>query len=406
MLRVANVMNLKVLHILDHSLPKTDGYAVRSSNIVRYQRQHGVHPIVLTSPAHPNCGSEFEVIDGIRHYRTCANGLSSTPFLHQLTAIRRMSKRINEIVSIEQPDILHAHSPSLWGLATVRSAHQWRKPFVYEVRGFWEDAAVDQGKTNSTSLRYRLSQAAELRVVRAANAVITIAQELKRDLVLRGIEADKISVVNNGVDRQSFCPQKPDVFLENKLGLNGYSRIGYVGTLYPWEGVEDLVRAVPLIRKSVPEVRVLIVGGGQLYETLRETIDATGVSDFVNLIGSVPHTEISKYYSVMDVLVYPRKSSRNTETVTPLKPLEAMAMEKAVIGSDVGGIRELVIPGAGALFVSGSPESLAEKCVDLLLDPEKRQAFVANALQKVVAPRDWKLVAESYIPIYSKVLGC
>lgn len=399
-------MSVKVLHILDHSLPKTDGYAVRSSCIARHQRQFGIHPAVLTSPAHPGSDTDFEVLDGMRHYRTRVAGLPTTPFVHQLCAIRRMSKRIDEVIKLEQPDILHVHSPALWGLATARSARRSGIPFVYEVRGFWEDAAVDQGKTSPTSIRYCLSQAMEVRVARAANAVVTIAHELKRDLVRRDIQADKISVVNNGVDRQDFSPREPDALLENELGLNGCSRIGYIGTLYPWEGVDDLVRAVPLIRKSVPEIRVIIVGDGYLYETLRKTIDVLGVADCVNLIGSVPHTEIARYYSVMDLLVYPRKSSRNTETVTPLKPLEAMAMEKAVVGSDVGGIRELIIPGTGSLFASGSPESLAEKCIELLSDSGKRQLFVTNALQKVVAPRDWKLVAESYMPIYSDVLGC
>ena len=78
------------------------------------------------------------------------------------------------------------------------------------------------------------------------------------------------------------------------------------------------------------------------------------LSDSVKLIGNVPYSDVVADHSVMDVLVYPRRSSRNTEMVTPLKPLEAMAMGKAVIGSDVGGIRELISPGTGMLFSAGT----------------------------------------------------
>ena len=359
-----------MLHILDHSVPKTDGYSIRSANIMRYQREFDIEPVALTSPAHPENSNDIETIDGIRHYRTNGSGLPSAPFVHQYLAVRRMSSRIDEVVKSEQPAILHAHSPSLWGLAASRVAKRRGLPFVYEVRGFWEDAAVDQGLTSSRSIRYRLSRTMELYVARAADAVVVIAEHLKKDLVLRGVADEKFSVVKNGVDRNKFVPCERDRKLESKLGLAGRPTIGYVGTLYPWEGVDDLVRAVPLIRQRVPDIRVLIVGAGLLYESLGSLVKQLDVADCVDLLGSVSHSDIAEYYSVMDILVYPRKRSRNTETVTPLKPLEAMAMDKPVIGSDVGGIQELIPLGTGVLFRAGESTDLAEKCVDLITDPE------------------------------------
>ena len=132
-----------------------------------------------------------------------------------------MSKRIDEVVGLERPAILHAHSPSLWGMATAHVAKRRSIPFIYEVRGIWEDAAVDQNKATRHSLRYRLSRALESTVVRKANHVVAIAHGLQDDLIQRGIHPSKFSIVNNGVDREYFFPLVLMVMIRScKLGLH------------------------------------------------------------------------------------------------------------------------------------------------------------------------------------------
>jgi PEP-CTERM/exosortase A-associated glycosyltransferase len=382
-----------------------DGYAVRSANIIRYQRELKIEPVALTSPAHPNGFCDVETIDETRHYRTLGDRIPSIPFVHQYWAIGRMSSRIDDVVKREQPDILHAHSPSLWGTAAARVAKRRKLPFIYEIRGYWEDAAVDQGKTRPRSMRYQLSRIMEAHVARVANRVIAIGSRLKEDLVDRGIDQSKIDIVSNGVDRKRFYPRAPDCGLEADLGLKDRPRIGYIGTLYPWEGVDDLVRAVPKIRSRIPNVFVLIVGSGLLDDTLRKLIDQLNISDCVRLVGNVPHNDICRYYSIMDILAYPRKSSRNTELVTPLKPLEAMAMEKAVVGSDVGGIRELITSESGVLFRAGDADELAQKCIDLLSNTERRRLLGAAACKYVTAHKDWRLIASTYNDVYDRALN-
>lgn len=393
---------MKILHILNHSVPHTDGYAVRSASIVRFQSGLGLEPVVVTSPRHePVPTADVEVIDGVRYYRTFSRPGRGVPFLREIRSVRRMAARIEEIVQIERPDILHAHSPCLWGKAAARVARRHGLPLVYEIRGLWEDAAVDQGKIGTASLKYRFGRALETRVARSADAVTTIAEHLKGEFIQRGISREKIVLVPNGVDVDSFNPRHPDEQLVSELGLDGCIRIGYVGSLSPWEGIEDLLRAVPEIVSQAPRARFLIIGGGEQEATIRTLIRDLDVAGHVQFVGRVPHEDIARYYSIMDILVYPRKPTRNTELVTPLKPLEAMVMEKAVLGSDVGGVSELLEAGTGLLCRAGDPADLAKKCLQLITHPEQRRLLGVKAREHVLATRDWKTLIRRYLDVYA-----
>ena len=392
---------MKVLHVLDHSLPEVDGYAVRSSNIARWQSDVGLDPVVVTSAAHRGGDARKEAHDGISYYRSLPKPDWRLPFAREWRRVRDLTARIKFIAGEERVDLIHAHSPCLWGEAASRAARALRLPFVYEVRGFWEDAAVDRGKTTSQSLRYRLSQALETRVARAADAVVVIANPLGDDLVARGVEPGKIAHVPNGVDTDRFRPRPADAALQNQLTLRDSFVIGFVGSLFVWEGVEDLVKAARGIVDGLPSATVLIVGRGEQLTTARALVEQARMGDRVRLVGAVPHNQVVDYYSVMDLVVYPRKSTRNTELVTPLKPLEAMSMGKAVLGSDVGGIRELVPDNAGRFFRAGDVKDLAAKCVDLGLAGETRLRLGQMARQHVTRRHQWKSLAHKYVDLYS-----
>ncbi len=404
-------MNMtKVLHILDHSIPVADGYSIRSQNILRFQRELGLEPVAVTSARHVDryraaVTAEVETIDGIRYHRTASAGESRLPLVPELQRLRRMTRRVEAVVSCERPDILHAHSPCLWGLAAARVARRQKIPLVYEVRGFWEDALVDSGKTSPNSVRYRLIQSLEARVCQSAAVVTTIAHGLKEDLVARGIDAGKIFLVPNGVEVDRFSRLHSDQELISELGLAGKTVVGYIGSLFAWEGIDDLVRAVPSIVRRAPHARILIVGGGELASRTERLIEELDVAEFVKLIGRIPHHEVTRYYSILDVLVYPRKSTRNTELCTPLKPLEAMAMEKAILGSDVGGIRELVVGGTGLLYRAGDPSALARQCLKLISDQDQRIRFGRAARAHVTETRGWKTLVARYLDVYANALG-
>jgi PEP-CTERM/exosortase A-associated glycosyltransferase len=397
---------MKVLHVLDHSLPYFSGYSFRSDYIIRAQKRLGLHPVVVTSPKHEDFTSERETIDGVDFYRVRWPSISSSPTLQAVPLVRQMAcvsvlaKEITRLAKELQVDLVHSHSPSLNGLAAARAAEQLGKPWIYELRYYDEDAAVERGKTRRNSLRYRMSQRLEQSALEQATRIVTISSALRNDLINRGIKEDKIFEAPNGVDTDYFQAREPDAELIARYDLAGKTVIGFIGSFYFYEGLEYLVDAILELRETRPDVRLMLAGEGEAEEKLRARIPAELRHNFI-FVGKVPHEEVRRYYSVMDLLVYPRIKSRLTELTTPLKPLEAMAMEKVVVGSDVGGMRELVRNGAtGFLVEAENPRLLAASLAALAGDPALRRAVGREARRVALRERDWKGIVERYLEIY------
>jgi len=258
-------------------------------------------------------------------------------------------------------------------------------PVVYEVRAFWEDAAVDHGTTREGSLRYRLTRRLETHALRRAAHVFTICEGLRSDIVARGIPPEKVTVIPNAVDVSSFeLGGEPDAGLRRQLGLDNCAVVGFIGSFYAYEGLDLLLDALPGMLAVLPDVRVLLVGGGPQEEALKAQARRLGIADKVVFTGRVPHAEVQRYYDLIDVLAYPRHSMRLTELVTPLKPLEAMAQGRLLVASDVGGHKELIRHGeTGLLFRAGDAASLA----DTLLQVVAKKDLVAASAQCRTAVR-------------------
>jgi len=404
----------RVLHVLDHSWPVLDGYSLRSRNLIASQKSLGGEPSVLTGPLHElddNTNSET-VLDGVRYMRTPIRGPLWTlvisrgwPVLREAAVVRLLDKRIRSLIDSQSFEVIHAHSPALCGLAALSAARARKIPFVYEIRAFWEDAAVDQNKTGHGSLRYALSRGLESFAVRRADAVVGIAQAILEDLQTRGIAADKLFHIPNGVDVERFAPRPRDTSLASRLGLDNKPTLGYIGTFFRWEGIPWLVRAaVELHRRGMP-FKLLIAGDGNDRPEIEAAIREAGASDYVLFLGRVPHDQVERYYSVMDVLVYPRHRVRLTEMVTPLKPLEAMALGKAVLASNVGGNRELIqAQTTGVLFEPGDVEDFCRKAGQLLRDETWRRSLGQCARQDILEKRDWKVLAGLYDEVYQSAI--
>jgi hypothetical protein len=391
---------MRILHLLDVSAPTIAGYASRSSAIVNAQRAMGLEPVVLTSMRHRNTnGAAWEEIEGIGHYRTPPG---ATPRRGLLAEMYGLHRRILEVARRERADLIHAHSPILVGIPAWAAARQLGLPCVYEIRSPWEDAATERGDIGERSPRYRLTRGAETFLARRVDAVVAICEGLRRDLAGRGLRAERLHVVPNGVDVARFVPRPSDAATRARLGLGDRTVVGYIGTFFGFEGVVDLVEALArLIRQGRDDLAGLIVGTGPSYEACRAIAQRHGLADRILHPGHVAAGEVEGLYSVIDVLAYPRRSMRLTELVTPLKPLEAMAMEKAVIGSDVGGIRELVRDGVtGLLHRPGDVDDLAAKIATLAGDAALRRTLGRQARAWVAAERDWKRVVSRYLAIY------
>lgn len=388
---------MKILHVLNHSKPHLDGYCIRGANIVRFQKDIGLKPVVLTSPRQePIPTSALETIDGTSYYRTLPQKSLPSVF-GEVQEVCRMQKRIENVSRLEQPDIIHAHSPSSWGFAACRAARRLGIPFVYEVRGMWEDSAVVRGKLKPTSLKYRLRRALETYVARQASAMVTISSGLKLEFEGRGIE--NVFAVPNGVDLNKFDGST------SGSSRHDYVTLGYIGSLYPWEGVEDLVEASAIIRKKLPSIQVNVVGGGETEKSIRSVVNKLRLGDTVRMQGRVPHDEVGTAYDEIDILIYPRRANRTTELVTPLKPLEAMAQKKPIVVSDVGGLLELVDDGTAAVFKAGDVEDLAEKCLQLATSPELCRDMGQQGYEHVHRYRNWGSIVQKYKAVYHHAIS-
>jgi len=403
----------RVLHVLDHSWPVLSGYSIRSRNLITAQHRLGQPILVVTGPLHQLDDPEASdiVLDGVDYRRTTVTGALSRsalkrrwPGVREWVTIRCLRKRILQLIDTEGVSIIYAHSPALCGLAGLQASRRRRLPFVYEIRAFWEDAAVDQKRTRATSLRYRLGRALEGYVASSADAVAAIAQPMLAELCERGVPAGKLFHVPNGVDADRLVPLVRDEQLAIQLGLDGSPVFGFFGSLYRYEGITWLIRAAAELYSRGNRFQLLIIGRGEDATPVRKAIGECGAEGYTRIIDRVPHEDITRYYSVADVMVFPRLSVRLTELVTPLKPLEAMALRKAVLASDVGGHRELVEhDNTGLLFRS---ESVADFCVQaerLISQPELRQQLGERGREMVLRDKDWKVLARRYQAIYEFV---
>ena len=399
---------MKILHILDHSIPLQSGYTFRTRNILRHQRELGWETVHVTGLKHLGAEQAEEDIDGLHFYRTL-NGLSllsrrlpQLPVVNQWHVIHTLAKRIEEVIEKEKPDVLHAHSPALNGLAALQANKKFGLPVVYECRAFWEDAAVDHGTSSENGMRYKLTRALETKVFKQADRVTTICEGLRQDIVARGIPEDKVTVIPNAVDVSHFTyGAKADDALKQSLGLDGKLVLGFIGSFYAYEGLPLLLDALPMMLARNPDIRVLLVGGGPQESVVKQKIQELGVQQSVVLTGRVPHGEVQSYYNLVDLLVYPRLDMRLTDLVTPLKPLEAMAQGKLVLASDVGGHKELIRDGQnGFLFKAGSAESLADRVMKLLDDREALENVREQGRNYVESERNWRVSVGRYQSVY------
>jgi len=396
---------MKILHVLDHSLPVQSGYAFRSAAILREQRRRGWQVVAVTGPKHGNTAFLSEQVEGVTCHRVIAGRrwLARMPAGEPIEVIRSLRERLREIVAQEEPDIVHAHSPCLNALAALGLG----VPLVYEMRSSWEDAAVSTGTTREGSLRYRLSRSLETLALTRANAVVTICEGLRNEVLARGVAGKDVTVISNAVDVEKLTPKAADsTMTRRELGLEGTCVLGFVGSFFAWEGLALLLEALPIILARRSQVRLLLVGSGVHEPALRAAVLRLGVESQVVFAGQVPHARVGPLYDAIDVLVYPRLPMRLTDMVTPLKPLEAMALGKVQVASDVGGHRELIDDGeTGVLFRAGDPRALANAVLRVIDDPALAARLRANGPLHVRAHRSWAKVVAGYEPVYRGLLG-
>jgi len=400
-----------VIYLLHNSLPHhSGGYACRSHGLLTAMIDLDVEIQPLTRHCYPWDLSDFrehelvdhEIVDSVKYHRTfnsSENHSSSGPYDY----IYNYASQVIQHAQLNKSSIIHAASNHRNGLAAVVAAKNLQISCIYEVRGFWEVTRISREPEWLHTEQYRLAESMETTACLLSDQVITLNNAMKQELIRRGIDANKIDIIPNGVDCERFQPLDKDERLLDELGLQDRFIIGYIGSLVGYEGLDILIKAMNLIYFENPDLHVLIVGDGVEMESLQQMVKNHELEEKFTFTGRVPHEEVERYHSIVDVAVFPRTSTPVTELVTPLKPFESMAMGKCIICSDVEALSEFIIEGKnGLLFIKDSPDSLAEKLVHVRTSDESF-TIGDEARRWVEENRDWKMICSQLKDVYERM---
>lgn len=392
--------------MLHTSLPFVAGYTVRSDYIMKFQRPLGIESAVVTSGQHPNGDAAYELVESFAHWRTPALAGKLPLGVRELTLMRRLQGRVEAAIAEWRPEVVHAHSPMLVGIPALKAARRFQLPLVYELRDLWENPSIDRGKMKEGSLLYRAAQAAENYVLQRADALVSVCRTLSDAIAPRAGAGANLFVVDNGVDVERFTPRAPRPELAARWGLEGKAVLAYLGTFQPYEGVDLLLRALPEVAAAVPNVHLLVVGGGGEQPRLVALARELGIEGRVTFTGRIPHAEVVDVFPLGDLFVYPRLLTHTTALTTPLKPLEAMSMARPVLVSDIPPMREIVAPlGERALtFRPGDRDDLVRALAGALRDRDALARAGAAGRELVVAERVWANLVARYPGIYAAAI--
>ena len=402
--------NAKVFFALHASFPHaSSGYAVRSHAIARCLLAHGVDMHITTRPGFPwltskDCTPEMhDTVEGVTYHRIP----HAAPELSMGGEYYRSMSRNLLGAALQQSGayLLHAASNMEVGLPAIQAARDAGVPCVYEYRGMWHYTRQSRFPWFQSSEDFALYHSLELQTGQEANAVFAISEALRDDLISNGIPAQKITVLPNAVEVERFQPLLPDEALIEQWGLAGKKVVGFIGSITAYEGLAYLIDAVLELNAAGENVAFVIVGDGAAVSVLQQHHEARGAHPSIIFTGRVPFEEVNRYYSIMDIMAFPRINAKVCHCVPPLKPLEAMAMGKAVIVSDVAALCEMVIPEqTGLVCQAENTGSLARQLGRLVSDDALYRTIVSNALEWVRAERDWSVVSQRILNVYEDLL--
>ncbi len=401
---------MKVLHVLYQSLPHLQGTSIRSRDILLSQKSAGIDAVVITSPFqkpfNPEKAYDVENADGIKYYRTYNNkgigfteGISSfSAKLKKLSYFFPFTYNLYKIIRKEKPDVLHAHATFFTAIATKFCTILLKIPFVYEVRSLWDERQKQLSKTKWQLFQVWLVKKTEQFAYNLADEIVVINKNLETELINRGVKK-KITVVTNAVNSNEIMPQP----IRQQFRLREKTVFAYVGSLTFLEGLTFLVRSFVHLKNK--PVELFIFGDGPVKAELQQLISDEKISN-VYLKGSFMPENVSSVYLQVDCIINPRIKNLLSDSVTPLKPLEALAFGKLFIGSDVGGMKELITHNHnGLLFKSGDENSFLQT-IDFILSPqnsEKINQLIQNGIKTVRENYSWDANALKYLEIYKRL---
>jgi glycosyltransferase involved in cell wall biosynthesis len=406
---------VKILYISQYFPPEMGAPAARAAELARHWVSDGHEVTVLTGfPNHPTgiVPREYrrrfrrlvsrENVDGVNVVRTWLLPLPN----------RKAHERVLNYGSfclsaaatglfVSRPDVVIATSPQLLvGLAGWWLARWKNVPFVFEVRDLWPESLAAVGMGSEHSLLHRSLGRIARFLYRNAQHIVVVTPAFRDYLVERmGIQREKISIVENGVETEVFRPDRPDANLRRELGAEGKFVVSYIGTMGMAHGLETLVEAAAQLQASAPEVLFLMVGEGADKVRVMNMALARGVTN-IRFVSQQPREKIPNYICVSDACLVLLKRSEVFKTVIPTKMLEFMACARPVILGVDGQARKVIEQARAGIFVE--PENfldLARTIMHLAGNADLRAALGRNGRQYIVQNLSRQRSAEAYIEV-------
>lgn len=335
--------------------------------------------------------------------------LKSRPWHRHLPLIPIL--RLARVVAREKPDVIHVQGSSLGYMLLY--AFFWAPrsvPKVVTVHGHPIEEGLVSGWLRRGSMKHRAMLWTERRIPRHFEVVVAGASRIMDDLRSRydTYALTEIRVVLNGVDVVRFSGSNPreDIPELNLTDLPGGLTILNAKALTTFNGQETLIRALAMVRGSVRDARLLLAGDGPERERLSGLADEMNVSDGVHFLGLVPNSMMPRLMSLSDVVAIPSRRIGGIEEGSSILLLEAMASEKPVVVSDLGGLSETVVDGeTGMLIPENNPSRLAEAILRLHEDRAYASSLGRHAREYVLSTRTWQIAADKYVAVYRSALS-
>jgi glycosyltransferase involved in cell wall biosynthesis len=392
----------QVLCLLEASLPHApSGYAYRSRLLMRALSEAGYGPVAATRLGFPATRGvtdweRVETVDGVVHHRfgrrlRGGRRRRAEPLDLQL---QENAELLLALAEQSPPSLVLAATPHLNGVLGLALRAATGVPLVYDVRGFPEMTLATRFGGAGSEL-YRLRRAAETRCASEADAVITLSETMRAELVARGVHRDRVSVVPHAVDTVALAPRDAPAELAGSYGLKGRFVVGCVSSLTHYEGIDLLLRAVSEARAENPDLAALIVGDGPARPALERLAAELGIEASVAFAGRVPHDAVADHYALLDLFALPRRDLEVCRAVTPLKPFEAMAMGVPLVVSDLAALAEIVDESGGGRRVAPEDQTgLARTIVELAADRSLRVELGSRGMEYARARHSEAAVAE------------
>ncbi len=390
-----------VLHVVSNALPEQQvGYTIRTHGIVMAQRAAGLNAHVVSRLGYPTdvgvLGARADVeVDGVPYHRLLPRG--PVPAIGRRRTVLA-ADALSRVIERCSPDVVHAHSKHDNAQVSLIAARQMGLPVVYEMRGFLEETWRSAGGSDQSDF-YRWSRESETLCMNSSDAVVALSAAMAEDIVARGVDAARVTIVPNSVPEAFIRPLLDGVGMRARLGIGTKDTVfGTVSTLNYYEGLDTTIAA--LDSADDEGIVLLIVGDGPARPSLERQADSLGRR--VIFTGRVPHALVRSYLAAFDVFIVPRRSTPVTVLVPPIKPLEAMAVGKPVLASDLPPLVEIVQPGIfGEIVPAGDPVAWAEAMMALRYAPEHVRDLGTRAARYVARERTWARAADRYADVYA-----